>query len=177
MAKKRDKNSLPRKKQEMYQKNSEIIAYWRRNPVIACEDILGIKLLDVQKWILIESWNKPHILWCCSRNFGKSFLASIIIILKALLYENQQIYIVSNVGSQAQECFMKIEKIAMNRIESIQSIKDIFANETVKLRKDSNGFSHNPGSYHVSFYNGSEIFTLNGNVDNNRSRLIAQLLL
>jgi len=165
----RDKSILSKRKIELYSKNAEIIKYWRRNPVIACEDILGIKLMDAQKYILIESWTKPYVVWCCSRNFGKSFLGAILMILKFLLYENQQIYIISSVGSQAQETFMKIEKIAQNRIDSVKSLKKVFAEEVVKSGVNKEGFTHNPASFNVKSYNGSEIHTLNGNPDNNRS--------
>lgn len=96
--KKRSKDTLSQRKIELYNKNAEIIKFWRRNPVIACEQILGIKLLDSQKYLLQESWTKPYVLWCCSRNFGKSFLGAIFMILKFLLFENQQIYIISSVG-------------------------------------------------------------------------------
>lgn len=168
--KKRSRDLLSHRKIELYENNANIIKFWRRNPVIACEQILGIRLLDAQKYILQESWNKPYIVWCCSRNFGKSFLGAIFMILKFLLFENQQIYIISSVGSQSQECFLKIEKIAKQRIESTKSLKDIFRNEVVTSPANQDGFTHNPASFHTLSYNGSEIFTLNGNPDNNRSK-------
>lgn len=153
--------------------DAESIAYYRRNPCIACEDLLGIKLFDAQRYILESSWNAPHVLWCCSRNFGKSFLGAIFIILKAVLYENQAIYIVSSVGEQSKETFSKIEEIVMRMGKtsaSIRSLKDIVEKETKKSPTNKTGFSHNPAGYHVEFYNGSEIFTLNSNPDNARSR-------
>ncbi|MFC0903855.1 hypothetical protein ACFHWD_04015 [Clostridium sp. MT-14] len=64
----RAKATLSSRKIKLYSANSKIIKYWRRNPCIACEDLLGIELLDFQKYILQESWNKPMCLWCCSRN-------------------------------------------------------------------------------------------------------------
>jgi len=161
---------LSTRKQELYTKNTEIIQYWRRNPIIACRDLLGIRLMDSQKWILQNSWNTPYNVWCCSRDYGKSFLGAILMMLKWMLFENQSIYIISSVGSQAQETFQKIEKIALNRIESIKSLKDVFANETVKSPSNTTGFTHNPSSFRVSSYNGSDIFTLNGKPDNNRSK-------
>lgn len=72
--------------------------------------------------------------------------------------------------SQSQETFMKIEKIAKQRIESTKSLKDIFSNEVVTSPANRDGFTHNPASFHTVSYNGSEIFTLNGNPDNNRSK-------
>lgn len=167
---KRSKDILSQRKIELYSANAKIIKFWRRNPVIACEQILGIKLLDAQKYILNEAWTKPYVILCCSRNFGKSFLGAIFMILKFLLFENQQIYIISSVGSQSQETFLKIEKIAKQRIESTKSLKDIFRNEVVTSPANQDGFTHNPASFHTTSYNGSEIFTLNGNPDNNRSK-------
>jgi len=94
-------------------------------------------------------------------------------ILKAILYENQAIYIVSSVGSQSKETFAKIEEIVLRigkTAASIRSLKDIVEKETKKSPNNKDGFSHAPEGYHVEFYNGSEIFTLNGNPDHNRSR-------
>ena len=89
---KRSKNILSSRKIELYKANSKIIKFLRRNPVIACEELLGIKLLDVQKYIIQEAWNKPMVLLACSRNAGKSFIGAIIIVLKAVLYENQSFF-------------------------------------------------------------------------------------
>ena len=164
---------MSERKRRICELDSESIAFYRRNPCIACEELLGIKLIDSQKYILQQSWNKPHVLWCCSRNFGKSFLGAVFMILKAILYENQAIYIVSSVGNQSKETFSKIEEIVLRigkTAASIRSLKDIVEKETKKSPNNKTGFQHNPESFHVEFYNGSEIFTLNGKPDNNRSR-------
>lgn len=173
MAYKQVKRMLSERKRKICELDAESIAFYRRNPCIACEQLLGIRLIDSQKYILQESWNKPHVLWCCSRNFGKSFLGAVFMILKAILYENQAIYIVSSVGNQSKETFAKIEEIVLRigkTAASIDSLQDIVEKETVKSPNNKTGFQHNPESFHVSFYNGSEIFTLNGKPDNNRSR-------
>ena len=164
---------MSERKKRICELDSESIAFYRRNPCIACEELLGIKLIDSQKYILQASWNKPHVLWCCSRNFGKSFLGAIFMILKAILYENQAIYIVSSVGDQSKETFSKIEEIVLRigkTAASIDSLKDIVEKETKKSGNNKTGFGHAQSGFHVEFYNGSEIFTLNGNPDNNRSR-------
>lgn len=173
MAYQKVKRMISERKRKICELDAESIAFYRRNPCIACEDLLGIRLIDSQKYILQESWNKPHVLWCCSRNFGKSFLGAVFMILKAILYENQAIYIVSSVGNQSKETFTKIEEIVLRigkTAASIDSLQDIVEKETVKSPNNKTGFQHNPESFHVSFYNGSEIFTLNGKPDNNRSR-------
>lgn len=170
---KRSKDILSTRKIELYKANSKIIKFLRRNPIIACEELLGIKLLDAQKWMLQESWNKPMVLWACSRSAGKSFLGAIIIILKAILFENQSIYIAAPVGEQSKELFTKIEEIVLGigkTASSIDSLKDIAMNEVVKSPACKTGFSHAQSGFNVGFYNGSEIFSLNGNPDNNRSK-------
>lgn len=164
---------ISERKRRICELDAESIAFYRRNPCIACEDLLGIKLTDAQKYLLQGSWNSSHILWCCSRDFGKSFLGAIFMILKAILYENQAIYIVSSVGDQSKETFTKIEEIVIRigkTAASIDSLQDIVEKETVKSANNKTGFGHSQSGFHVEFYNGSEIFTLNGNPDNNRSR-------
>jgi hypothetical protein len=63
---KRSQNVLSSRKIDLYNKNAEILAFWRRNPCIAAEQILGIKLLDGQKFILNQSWNCQYSVWACS---------------------------------------------------------------------------------------------------------------
>lgn len=164
---------MSERKRKICELDAKSIAFYRRNPCIACEDLLGIRLIDSQKYILQQSWNKPHVLWCCSRNFGKSFLGAIFMILKAILYENQAIYIVSSVGDQAKETFTKIEEIILRigkTAASIKSLQDIVEKETKKSPNNKTGFSHAPAGFEVEFFNGSTIQTLNSKPDNARSR-------
>lgn len=155
------------------EKNADIITYYRNNPCIAAKDLLGINLFDAQKYILQMTWNVEKSLWTCTRNFGKTFLIAILALLKAMLYPNQAIYIISSVGDQAKETFNKIEEIVTGigkTAQSIESLKDIAAKETVKSPTNKDGFSHGSSGYEVSFYNGSSIYTLNSKPDNARSR-------
>lgn len=153
--------------------DAESIAFYRRNPCIAAEELLGVKLLDSQAWMLTSSWHTANVCWACSRNFGKSFLIAVMAILKAVLYENQNIYIVSSVGSQAKETFGKIEELVLRRgrtSESIASLKDVVQHEIVTNASNKDGFKHAPESYQVTFYNGSTIYTLNSKPDNIRGK-------
>ena len=81
---------MSERKRRICELDAESIAFYRRNPCIACEELLGIKLIDSQKYILQQSWNKPHVLWCCSRNFGKSFLGAIFMVLKQFFMRTRQ---------------------------------------------------------------------------------------
>ena len=89
--------------------------------------------------------------------------------LKMLLYPNVRIYILSNVGNQAQETFLKLEDIAKQRIGSIPSLKDIFINE-VAASSNSDGFIHDKSGFRVSVFSGGTTFTLNSVPDNIRGK-------
>lgn len=90
-----------------------------------------------------------------------------------MLYENQNIYIVSSVGDQAKQTFSVLESL-ITRIgksaATIKSLQDIAEKEVVKNGANKTGFSHNPAGYEVGFYNGSKIFTLNSNPDSVRGK-------
>lgn len=164
---------IPDVRRRLYKADAKTIQFWRDNPCIAARDLLGIELFDAQKYMLQGMWNATQSVLCCSRDLGKSFLGAVFMILKALLYENQAIYIVSSVGNQSKETFTKIEEI-VSRIgktaASIRSLKDIAQAETKKSAANKTGFSHDPTGYSVEFFNGSAIYTLNSKPDNARSR-------
>ena len=102
MASKNQKIAMTDTKWNNFVMDAKLLSYFRRNPCIAAKELLFVSLLDSQKYILTSSWNTPQNVWACSRNFGKSFLIAVMAILKAVLYENQNIYIISSVGSQAK---------------------------------------------------------------------------
>ncbi len=116
------------------------------------------------------SWVTPFNVWCASRGSGKTTMGAPFIMAKTNLFPNLQAYILSGVGSQAQETFMKIEKIAKREIGSFTGLTDVFYNETVKSTANTDGFTHNPASFQYKLYNGSAVNSLNGAFDNNRSK-------
>jgi hypothetical protein len=116
------------------------------------------------------SWVTPFNVWCQSRGSGKTTMLAPFVMAKTNLIPNFQTYIMSGVGSQAQEAFLKIEKIAKKEIASFTGLTDIFYNETVKSAANTDGFTHNPASFQYKLYNGSALNSLNGSFDNNRSK-------
>ncbi|GAF10848.1 hypothetical protein JCM16418_5073 [Paenibacillus pini JCM 16418] len=118
----------------------------------------------------MKSWVTPFNVWCQSRGSGKTTMLAPFIMAKTNLIPNFQAYIMSGVGSQAQEAFLKIEKIAKKEIASFTGLTDIFYNETVKSTANTDGFTHNPASFQYKLYNGSALNSLNGAFDNNRSK-------
>lgn len=163
-------NNLTIRQQQDLEYWSNFIQWGRRNPVLFAEQIFGVEFMDYQRYVFQMSWNTPYCVWCCSRSSGKSILGSIFIMTKTLLIPNHKSYIICGVGSQSVELFTKIEKFVLNQIPSFKTLTDIYQSELVKSQANSNGFVHNPASYHFAVYNGAEVFTLNGNFDNNRSK-------
>lgn len=159
---------LTYKQYEEYEDFCKFIQWGRKNPVRFAEEIFGIELMDFQAYVLASTWTAEQAVWCLSRNAGKSVLGAILIMLRSILIPGHQTYIVTGVGSQSIELFQKIEKLAKNQIPSFKSLTNIFLNELVKSA-NSDGFVHDPSSFHLSLYNGSGVHTLNGNINNIRS--------
>lgn len=165
-----NKQNMSQRKIDGYLKLAEVIQWGRKNPVKFVERFFGMELLDYQKYVFMESWYKQYVLWCMGRNSGKTTLGSPFIMAKSLLIPNFQAYILAGVGSQSQEMFLKIEKIAKREIASFTGLTDVFYNETVKSAANTDGFTHNPASFQYKLYNGSIVNSLNGSFDNNRSK-------
>lgn len=167
---KEDLYDITNRMREQYQQWSEFVQWGRRNPVLFAEKIFGVEFMDYQRYVFMMSWNTPYVVWCCSRGSGKSILGSIFIMTKTLLIPNHTTYILCGVGSQSIELFTKIEKFVYNQIPSFRTLTDVYQGELVKSAANSNGFVHNPASYKFSVFNNSQVFTLNGAFDNNRSK-------
>lgn len=167
-----EKQKWSMRQQDQYEQWTKFINWGRQNPVMFAERIFGVEFMDYQRYIFTASWNTPYVVWCCSRGSGKSILGSIFIMTKTLLIPQHKSYILCGVGSQSTELFTKIEKFVLRQIPSFLTLTDVYQGELVKSAANTNGFVHNPASFHFSLYNDSEVFTLNGNFNNNRSKYI-----
>ena len=149
---------------------AEFLQWGRRNPSRFIEEVFNVQLMDYQRYLIDSSWNKPFVVWAMSRNGGKSLLAALFIMAKMLLIPGFKAYILAGVGSQSIELFTKMEQFAMKNISSFTNLNDVFQSNVVKSQANSTGWVHNPASYTVRTYGGSQVFTLNGAFDNNRSK-------
>jgi len=159
---KHSEQELSQRKLEGFVKLAEIVNWARGAPVKFCEQFYGIEFLDSQKYAFMMSWVTPFVVWCQSRGSGKTTMIAPFAMAKTNLIPNFQAYIMSGVGSQAQEAFLKIEKIAKKEIASFTGLTDVFYNETVKSTANKDGFTHNPQSFQYKLYNGSALNSLNG---------------
>jgi len=89
-------------RRKLYELDARTIQFYRNNPSITVQELFGIYLSDIQNYMIASSFNAEKICWSCTRNFGKSFLICVFAALKAILYPNENIYIISSVGNQAK---------------------------------------------------------------------------
>ena len=143
--------------------------YYQCNPVRFISDFFNIELLDAQAWIVQQSWTCPNVLLVCSRGFGKSTLIDLIVMAKDMLFNNYWTYIASGSGSQAEQTFTTLERLANDNIDTmLGSTGYIFKAEVEIKNAAGDGFSHGSNGFTYSCYNGSMTQTLNSNVDKKR---------
>ncbi|WP_202187776.1 terminase [Ruminococcus sp. AM42-11] len=166
---KRGTYALSQRKIESLISLAEIQKYYQANPVKFIDDFFNIELLDAQAYIVQRAWMCPNVLLVCSRGFGKSTITDIVIMSKDMLFTNYWSYIASGSGSQAEQTFTTLEKLANDNIESMMgSTGYIFKNEVEIKNAAGDGFSHSSDGFSYSLYNGSMTKTLNSNVDKKR---------
>lgn len=162
--------SMSQRKLERYEQIAKIKAYYQRNPVKFMQEVLGAELFDAQAYCVQMSWNKPYVLWVCSRGFGKSSIIDLVLMTKGMLFNNYWSYIASGSGDQAIQTFKTLENIANKNIESMTGLTDVFKQQIEIKNAAGDGFVHNPSGHFYSLYNGSFTKTLNSNVDRRRGR-------
>lgn len=160
--------SMSQRKLDRYLQIAKIKAYYQRNPIKFMKDVLGAELFDAQAYCIQMSWNKPYVLWVCSRGYGKSTIVDLILMTKGMLYNNYWSYIASGSGDQAILTFKTLENIANQNIASMTGLTDVFKQQIEVKNAAGDGFVHNPSGHFYSLYNGSFTKTLNSNVDKRR---------
>lgn len=143
--------------------------YYQCNPVRFIEDFFNITLLDAQAYIVARTWNCPNVLVLASRAFGKSTVIDLMLMAKDMLFCNVWSYIASGSGSQAEQTFTTLERLANDAIDEMRnSTGYIFKNEVEINNASGDGFSHGNNGFKYSLYNGSFTQTLNSNIDRKR---------
>lgn len=157
--------NLGPRKIELLDKYSAVVNRGRRDPVWFIETFLGVQLMDFQKWLINSAWTKERVCFICSRSTGKSFIVSLYIMARAILFPSSKIYIMSYTAKQAQDTFTKLEDIAKHNIQTIKGGNNIFTNEVVKSQANTDGFLHEKSGYSTELFNGSTIETLVGKAE------------
>lgn len=158
--------ALSSKKIANYKRIGEIQRYYQCNPVQFIDDFFGIELFDAQAYVITMAWNCPNVLILASRALGKTTLGDLFLMAKSMLFNNWQCYIASGSGSQSQNTFSVIEKLANDGIDTmVGSTGYIFKQELEVPNANGDGFSHSADGWRYRLYNASSVTTLNSNVD------------
>ena len=161
--------AMSERKLESLKNIARIQKYYQCNPVRFIEDFFNITLLDAQAYIVQRTWNCPNVLVLASRAFGKSTVIDLILMAKDMLFCNVWTYIASGSGSQAEQTFMTLERLANDGIAEMRnSTGYIFKNEIEIKNAAGDGFSHGSDGFKYSLYNQSFTQTLNSNIDKKR---------
>lgn len=159
---------LSSKKLEGLKRIAALRVYYLRNPIRFIKDFFNIELLDFQCYMIVSAWDCPNVILLCSRGAGKSTFSDLLIMAKQMLMQNW-VYIASGSGSQAEQTFTTLERIANDRIDSmVGSTGYIFKNEVEVPNASGDGFSHSSDGFTYNLYNGSFTKTLNSSVDKKR---------
>ena len=160
---------LSERKIESLLEIAKLQKYFQCNPVRWIDTMYNIELIDAQALIVQKAWVIPHILVCASRGLGKSTVIDLLLMAKGSLFTNYWSYIASGTGDQAQQTFTTLERLANDNIDTFEgSTGKIFKNEVVVKAASGDGFSHNPSGFNYELYNGSQVQTLNSNIDSKR---------
>lgn len=157
---------LTAKKIQEFARYCKLLQWGRRTPVDFAAYVLGIDLLDLQKYAVINSWDKKFVLWLECRNAGKTTTIAIYVMLRSMLIPYHATYLLGNVGGQSKEIFDKMEKIIMRRIPTFGNLNDVFESELRREGANSTGFKHDPTSFEMRLFNESTINTLNSDPTN-----------
>lgn len=161
--------SMSNRKLDGLKNIARIQKYYQCNPVRFIEDFFNITLLDAQAYVVSRAWNCPNVLVLASRAFGKSTVIDLMLMAKDMLFCNIWSYIASGSGSQAEQTFLTLEKLANDNIDEMRnSTGYIFKNEVEVNNAAGDGFSHGNNGFKYSLYNGSFTQTLNSNIDKKR---------
>lgn len=147
---------------ELFENYNKLIKYGRENPIEFAELVWGIRLTDYQKYAIMGAWRANLVTWLMARNSGKSFLASIYLALRCVLFPNTKAYIVAKSAGQANETFSKFSDLCLGNVTTLKYEPEALYAEIVKPIS-SNGFVDEGEGRRCDFYNGSFIISLPGN--------------
>ena len=157
------------RKIEALQAIAEMQKFFQCNPVKGIDIFFNIEVLDSQALAIQRSWNCPNVLIVATRGWGKSTVIDLETMMKDMCFCNYWTYIASGSGSQAEQTFTTLERLANDNIDTFTgSTGKIFKNEIKIKNAAGDGFSHSSNGFNYEVYNGSMTQTLNSNIDKKR---------
>lgn len=105
-------------------------SYYRMNPNRFAEDYLNIKLFLFQKILLMMMSVSTHFMYLAARGQGKTHIAAVFCVIRAILYPGTKIIIAAGQRSQSNQILEKIRDILMpNSVNLRSEIKDLNINQ------------------------------------------------
>ncbi|MCG8408414.1 MAG: hypothetical protein MI923_24700, partial [Phycisphaerales bacterium] len=96
---------------EFLQSAGKLISFYREYPEIAAEDLLGIKLSNIQKVVLRSMWFKNYVMAIMCRGAGKTFLLAVVACLKGMLYPGHRIGLLAPTFRQSKLIFDECNRL------------------------------------------------------------------
>jgi len=90
---------------------TEMIEFYRTDPVMAAYNLLRVDLASIQRVILRDMWFKNFTITVMGRGGGKTFLLGVNAVLHCLLYPGYRVGLISSSFRQAKYIFAEIEKL------------------------------------------------------------------
>jgi len=109
---------------EFLSQSQQLIDFYREYPEIAAEDLLNIKLADIQKVVLRAMWNKNYVMSIMCRGSGKTFLNGVFACLKCMLYPGHRVGLLAPTFRQSKFMFDECDRLWKR--------SPIFQNATIK---------------------------------------------
>ena len=94
--------------------SEKLILYYRKFPVQAAKDLLGVDLAWFQRQTLKSMWFKRYSLLIMGRGTGKTYLMGLFACLHAMLVPGSRIGVITPSFKQTEFLFDKIEEFYMN---------------------------------------------------------------
>ena len=96
---------------EFITQSEELIQYYRNFPELAAEDLLNIKLSDIQKVVLRSMWFKNYVMAIMCRGSGKTFLNAVFACLKCMLYPGHRVGLLAPTFRQSKFMFDECDRL------------------------------------------------------------------
>lgn len=107
--------------QEKTERLMEGIAYWasfyRKNPQRFAKEYLNVNLKLFQKILIYVMMWSTNFIYCAARGQGKSWLSSLYMVIRCILYPGTKIIVASGYKSQSLELIQKIKDDLMKNYD------------------------------------------------------------
>lgn len=128
---------------EAFSRELGLVEFYRKNPIIAAEDLLRVELDIPQQFVLEDMWFKSFVLLTAGRGTGKTFLNAVMACLWAMLFPGQRVGLLAPSFRQAKLLFAEVDKRWQQAplLQEATSNRPIRASDRCYLNFRQSGFS------------------------------------